>query len=462
MTMRRTMFAIVAATSLAAAACGGGDDDQPVAASGVTCPVDALDDVTSPVTIRFWHEMPVANGDTLVALTNAYNASQSKVKVELAYQGTYDEGADKYLTSLRGGDPPELVMIEDTRTQLMIDSKSAIPAQACIAADDYDLGDHYQSALDELTVDGELWPMPFNVSNPVLFYDRRDFVAAGLDPDKPPRTFAEVLAAARKIKASGAAGAGFALDLQPGYVEHWLNMAGENVVDNDNGRSARAERSTFDNATSRQVFEFLAQLVADGAINVGRNPSEADQLLAIGSGAAAMGIGTSAALGSVYAVQAAGQFTDLEVGVGPMPIPDEKATAGVIASGSALYIVGKGQSDQEIAAAWDYAKYLNAPEQQAAWHAGTGYLPIRKSAATAPAVADLWRRLPTYKVGFDQFASATGGGGPVVGPSREVREAVLVAIEKVLLRGEDPARAVTQASAEIDAALDSYNDRVPG
>ena len=46
--------------------------------------------------------------------------------------------------------------------------------------------------LDRYTVNDVLWPMPFNVSNPVFFYDKNAFRAANLDPEKPPTTLDEV------------------------------------------------------------------------------------------------------------------------------------------------------------------------------------------------------------------------------------------------------------------------------
>ncbi len=33
--------------------------------------------------------------------------------------------------------------------------------------------------------------MPFNVSNPVFYFDKNAFRKAGLDPDKPPATLDE-------------------------------------------------------------------------------------------------------------------------------------------------------------------------------------------------------------------------------------------------------------------------------
>ena len=52
----------------------------------------------------------------------------------------------------------------------------------CRISDDYDLSDHLPAVLDEFTVDGALWPMPFNVSNPVLYYIKPSFEQSGLDP----------------------------------------------------------------------------------------------------------------------------------------------------------------------------------------------------------------------------------------------------------------------------------------
>ena len=61
--------------------------------------------------------------------------------------------------------------------------------------------------LDRYTVDKVLWPMPFNMSSPVLFYNKKAFRAAGLDPEKPPTTLDEVKADARRSRTAGVRGA---------------------------------------------------------------------------------------------------------------------------------------------------------------------------------------------------------------------------------------------------------------
>ena len=42
------------------------------------------------------------------------------------------------------------------------------------------------------TIDDQMYAMPFNTSGPVLYYNKKAFGAAGLDPEKPPATLAEV------------------------------------------------------------------------------------------------------------------------------------------------------------------------------------------------------------------------------------------------------------------------------
>ncbi len=456
----RPWLAVALAAVLVLGACG---DDSGTAAPGDVdperCPVDALDDVTAPVTVELWHAMTAENDTTLQALARDYNASQDRVQVRLVFQGTYDETADKYLAALRGGQLPAIVQLEETRLQMAIDSGGFLPAQACVEAAGYDLSDHLEPVLDAFTVEDVLWPMPFNTSTPILYYNTTAFERAGLDVDTPPRTFDEMRSFSEQIVSSGAARSGFSLELSAWYVEQWLAKANETLLDNDNGRTARATEVRLDTPEALAIFEFVVDMINDGlATSVGRNVSGIDSLLALASGDAAMTIETSAALGSVYAVLDEGQFPDVGVGVGPMPGPDE---GGVLVGGAALYLVERGASSEQKAAAWDFVRWLNEPEQQARWHAGTGYIPIRKSSVDLPAVADLWAERPGFRVSYDQLVGSTADfGGPVVGPYRDVREAIVTAMERMVLQGVAPADALATAKQEADAAIRSYNARV--
>ena len=165
------------------------------------CPLNALKKAKSkPVEITFWHSAQRANEETLQRLTERFNSSQNDVRVTLVNQTGYNDKLKKFRAGLSSGDLPDLVMIEDTGLQQMIDTQAVLPAQSCIKADKYDLSDNIKRVVDYYTVKGTLWPMPFNVSNPVLYYNKNAFQAAGLDPNNPPKTLDEVKAAAAEAQ----------------------------------------------------------------------------------------------------------------------------------------------------------------------------------------------------------------------------------------------------------------------
>ena len=95
------------------------------------CHTDALDAAAAsgPVEITFWHGLSNELGRELETLTDEYNASQSKVKVNLEFQGGYEQTIDKYLQS-NTDNRPDLVQMPEYTVQLMVDTKSSIPTHA--------------------------------------------------------------------------------------------------------------------------------------------------------------------------------------------------------------------------------------------------------------------------------------------------------------------------------------------
>jgi sn-glycerol 3-phosphate transport system substrate-binding protein len=137
------------------------------------------------------------------------------------------------------------------------------------------------------------------------------------------------------------------------------------------------------------------------------------------------------------------------------------ATAGVTVGGGSLYMMSKS-SDEQKAAVWDYMKFLSTAVSQATWHAGTGYIPTRVSAATLPSVQALWQQRPGFKVAYDQLQSAKtppGGGGPVIGDYGGFRSAIEAGIESIL-GGTPAAQAQKQAQDAATKAIQDYNKRV--
>lgn len=470
--MARSWFRTVAAgaaLALVLAACGGGDDDNGggggdggngAAGNLPKCPIGAIDKAASkPVEITFWHGMTRALEDTLKALTKKFNSSQSDVKVKLVNQTSYADNLTKFKSGLGTGDLPDLVQMEDTALQLMIDSQAVLPAQSCVNAEHYDLSDHIERVVQYYSVQDVLWPVPFNVSNPILYYNRKAFTAAGLDPDKPPTTLDEVRTVSEKIVSSGTVPFGLALPTSPWFIEQWMAKAGAPYVNNGNGREDRATAVAFDSDAGKEVFDWLGGMVAD-KLAQSTGSDNIDHFLAVGNETAAMTIDTSAALGTISLVLGSGQFANVELDVAPMPGPTGEG--GILVGGAALYILNRSAPEKQEAA-WRYAKFLNEPESQAEWHAGTGYVPIRKSAIDLPPVKKVWADDPGYKVAYDQLVQGVENvatAGPVIGDYQGVRDAMVDALNSMYTQGTKPEDALARAAQRANAKIEEYNSRI--
>lgn len=432
------------------------------------CPTDALESASGTTEIDFWHGMSGPLGEELTRLTDAYNASQDKVKVSLV-QGSYEETADNYYQA-SADDRPDLVQLPEYQVQAMVDTASAIPVQQCIDASGYDTSALLPAGLAAYATSGLQWAMPFNISNPVLFYNQKAFEAAGLDPNTPPVSLEEMREFSQKIVDAGAATYGLALDsgFDSGggwYVEQWFAKAGEFYVDGDNGRTARATKVLYDNQTGIDLLTFLQGMINDGlAVNVGDNSTTGyDNLLKLADQQepAAMTIATSASLGPVLQVLASGQFPNInadQVGVGPMPGPDGKP--GALIGGASLWMVDSGD-DVRTAAAWDFLTYLTGAEQQSEWAVATGYVPMNTDALDLEPYKSTVEKDPRFNVAYQQLLDtpeAPTSAGPVVGPLREIRTVLANAVAAVF-GGADVATSLTDAAAQADTLIADYNAR---
>jgi sn-glycerol 3-phosphate transport system substrate-binding protein len=430
------------------------------------CPVDALAAATGTVEITFWHGLTADLEKELTVLTDRYNASQSKVRVELQNQGGYEQVIDKYLQSGQGS-RPELAQAPEYAVQVFRDTDSFVPVEACFEPAGFDREALLPAARNAYSTEGVQWSMPFNISNPVLFYNRKVFVAAGLDPDDPPRSLEELEQYSRQIVDSGAASYGLIVDTNfdgggGWFVEHWFAKAGEFYADNDNGRSAPATRVLFDGPAGVELLTYLQNLVmSGGGFNVGDNPSNQDAFLKIAdqNEPGAMTIGTSAALGIVLAAVEAGIAPGIareDIGIGPMPGPDGSAVA--IVGGASVWITS-GKGDAETAAAWDYVQYLASAEVQSEWASVTGYVPIRHNAAEIEPLKSTYANDPRFRVAYDSLINTPDeptAVGPLLGPQREIRVLTSRAVATVL-DGGDPAAALTEAASQANTLLAQYN-----
>lgn len=429
------------------------------------CPTDALDDADGPIEITYWHGMTADNEEALQFVVDQYNSSQDRVVVDLQNQGGYLEVIDKYYQSGDSG-RPDIVMFPEYGFQQAIDSDTVIPVEVCVRDAGFDTTTLQPSAVQAYSTAGVQWAMPFNVSNPILYYNKVMFEAAGLDPEQPPTTFDELRSMSQQLVDSGAASYGIALDtsIDSGggwFIEQWFANAGELFVDNGNGREALPTEVYLDDATGIEIVTFLRDLVADGlAVNVGDNAGGSDNFLKMADAAdpAAMTIGTSAGLGTVINVLGSGLVEGLtpdDVGVGGLPglAPEQTAIVG----GAANYVVA-GNDPEVTAATWDFLTFLITPAVQSEWAVRTGYLPIVDEAIDLEPLATTYADDPRFRVAYTQLADSPDDlahAGPQIGPHRQVRDEMAAALASIY-NGADIESTLAAAADTSNALLGQY------
>jgi len=462
-------FLACAVLVLALAACGGGEGEDeggqgtPSAATGTATSATSGE----PVEITMWHTEVAANLDAMQALTRRYNDSQNEVRVKLAFQGEVNEEMTKLVASLGSGQLPHLVYINEGHTQRLIDTGAIAPVQEFIDRDKYDLSDLDERAVKYYSAEGKLWAMPYAMIIPMLFYNKVTFREVGLDPEKPPTDLEEMRQFSEKMLERDAHGnlarSGVAIDINDWHLNLMIQEHGDLFTDNDNGRAGRATEVLFNGPTGQAFFQWWHDMVDEGlALNVGRNPTYADAVLAVATGRAGMTFASSAHLRSVVDLLELGlEGGEWDLGVANEPgVPGGTRLPGIY--GRALWIL-KSHPQEEQEAAWKFIQWLMEPEQQAEWYAGSGYLPVSISAYELPAAKEIEAKYPQFKIAADLYlASSTTSAplGPLLGPHLEVADIMVRAAEEMLVGDKDPIDALNDAAKEANDLLEDYNRRV--
>ncbi|MEZ5182053.1 MAG: ABC transporter substrate-binding protein [Acidimicrobiales bacterium] len=477
----------LAAIGLLVAACGSppategsgggrGEGDE-AKVSAEDCPLDALDEASGPVKIKMWFgglvEPPVT---VLTDMVKDFNASQDKVQLTADNQGNaYAEVLRKYQGAAATPDQlPQIIYLEDTMLGEMVDKGQVLPAEACMLADDYDPEQIPAAARAAYSVDDVLYPGYMNVSTPILYYNKVHFEKAGLDPDSPPRTLAEIQEAAKVLKDKGVSKKPFSFKADQWFVSTWLAGVGQDVVNNDNGRSEPATEATFDTDKGRELFEWLDSMNQEKLLNAFPvTDGSIDHYLALITEESSMLVETSTA-SSTIAAALGGELNAEDAGIdvgsialdgkklvpGSGPYPGMEAPGQIYASGGAFYILNTG-SKAEQAAAWQFLKFMLQPDNAKKWHLEGGYLPVVKSIISDPDILDFQKSDlggNLLKPAVDQLATADPDrSGPLIAPYPQFQDILQGALEDVLFAGADPDAAVASANKDATALLQDYN-----
>jgi len=196
------------------------------------------------INIQFWHAMGGWRIELLQEMADDFMALHPDINVEVQYTGSYGDTINKLNVAIQSNIAPHIVQGYDIATQMLIDGKVAVPMQDLIDADPtFDIGTFMPQVLNYYRVGGKLYCMPFNSSNAIMFYNKTLFKKAGLDPNKPPKTYEELLDYAKKLIVKDDKGnitqAGITWNLHCWFFEQFMAVQNAALVDNNNGRTGR-------------------------------------------------------------------------------------------------------------------------------------------------------------------------------------------------------------------------------
>ena len=447
---------VIGLLMLAVAACGGGTTSNAP---------NPLDDNASPpaggVEVQFWHGFAAgANQDATNALVSKFNdAHKGSIKVTATYAGNYDDTLAKFKAGIQSNQLPDMVQIYDIGTRFMIDSGVTQPMQVFIDHDKYSTKDLEPNILGYYQIGNKLYSMPWNVSMPLLYYNKDAFTRAGLDPNKPPQTLDEVRTAAEKLTIRDQNGQvtqyGFGAAIYGWFLEQFTARADQQYCNNGNGRDKNAAKLLINQPVDVKVVDWWQKMVGDGlALNTGRNTTDAQN--AFKAGRTVMNLEST---GTLRGYQSSVKFG---LGTGFYPRSESSNAGGPIIGGASLWIVNKKASYVQKAA-WEFTKFLETPENQAYWHTHTGYFPVDTKAANDPTDQQWMQQYPQFKTAIDQLHQTKldkATQGCLLGVMPAARQAAEVGIEQAITHQKPTQKAMDDAVTAIQPQIDQYNQSV--
>lgn len=351
--------------------------------------------------IQWWHSMTGALSDQLNAIASQFNASQSEFKVVPVYKGGYAESMSAAIAAYRAKSPPHIAQVFEVGTATMMAAGQAIKPVYQVMAESGETFDpkSYMPAVTSYYTDtaGRMLSMPFNSSTTVFYYNKDAFRKAGLNPDQPPKTWAEVGEAAKRIKDSNTLPCGYTTAWQSWVqlenASAWHNVA---FATKDNGFGGMDARLVFNNPLLVRHIGMLGDWAKDGRFTYAGRTTQPEAKFY--SGECAMITTSSAAYGNIK------RSSKFEFAISALPYhADVKgAPQNSIIGGASLWVYA-GRPKDEYRGVAKFFTFMSSPKIQAAWHQATGYVPITTAAYDLSKAQGFYDKNPGTNVAIEQL-----------------------------------------------------------
>ncbi|AOJ00710.1 glycerol-3-phosphate ABC transporter substrate-binding protein [Burkholderia mayonis] len=404
--------------------------------------------------IQFWHAMEAALGERVNDIAAQFNASQSDYKIVPVFKGTYDQALAAGIAAYRSGNAPAILQVYEVGTATMMQAKKAVlPVsdvfrQAGVPLDEKAFVPTVASYYSDAKT-GHLVSMPFNSSTPVLYYNKDAFKKAGLDPNQPPKTWADVKTDAEKLKKAGYA-CGYTTGWQ-GWIqlENYSAWHGLPFATRNNGFDGADATLDFNKPQQIAHIQFLQDMAKDGTFTyVGRKDEATAKFY---SGDCAIMTTSSGALATIH------KYAKFDFGTGMMPYDAnvKGAPQNAIIGGASLWVLA-GKDPATYKGVAKFLAYLSSPAVAAKWHEDTGYLPVTTAAYDLAREQGFYAKHPGADTAIKQMMNKPPlpyTKGLRLGNMPQIRTIVDEELEQVWAQKKTPKAALDSAAARGDELL---------
>lgn len=355
--MRKAIVSFVVAAAAAATAFAGGAGEQKKApdAAGKPIVLKVMDWSDSSKSLR-------------EAFHKEFEAKNPGIKIEYTCL-TIDQFKNTVLSAVNLGDAPDLFPVPVGMDLNAVVKEGWFQPMDALMPKDFKDGFLPGTFAEGINViKGKLYAVPEVGTLPttMVFYNKDLFEKAGLDPNKPPQTFAQLREYAKKITAAGK-GQFYGIIEGGQQVNRWKSEAidfaslGGAALPSGEPMSTPVSlvtgKSSYNHPAMVETFQFFKNLAADGSYHPSTFSIRAPEARALfGAGQAGF------IIQGVWCVGAWAQsHPGLKLGVGPAPIPDSgrKGSLGLTAATAWMGISSKSANP---AAAAKYLQAMYSPD----------------------------------------------------------------------------------------------------
>ncbi|MDF3073152.1 MAG: transporter substrate-binding protein [Alphaproteobacteria bacterium] len=409
----------------------------------------ALPATAQNVEVSFFY--PVAVGGPITKIIDQYAADFQKenptIKVTPIYAGTYQETIVKALTAHKSGTPPVISVLLSTDMFSLIDEDAIIPIDTFIKtdADKKWLGSFFPAFMKNSQTGGKTWGVPFQRSTVVLYWNKEAFKEAGLDPNKAPANWNELIEFGKKLTKRDASGnvTQWGVQVPSSGFPYWLfqTFTTQNGVEIMN---QAGDTTYYDKPEVVQALQYWVDLsakhkvMAPGVIEWGTTPKDFFEKKA------AMIYTTT---GNLTNIKNNAKF---DFGVAMLPQGKKR---GSPTGGGNFYVFKKSTPEQQ-AAAVKFIQWITSPERAAQWGIDTGYVAVRADAWETPAMKKYVEGFPAAAVARDQLQYSVAELS--THENQRVTKALNDGLQAALTGAKTPEQAMKDSQAEAARILRPY------